>query len=175
MRLLPIWTGTFSALGTKETWWRLCAGPGAVLPPEFPVKLEIRQPDGQIFRELVGNTADRGACEFKLKIPEYAQTGSYQARIFVGETVIGSTSFQVEEFMPDRIKVTVTPDRDTYQPGDECQIKVEGVNLFGPPAAGRRAEVKLRLEAADFTPPGLCVIPLWRPGPQFYRENGGVG
>ena len=150
-------------------------GPGAVLPPEFPVKLEIRQPDGQIFRELVGNTADRGACEFKLKIPEYAQTGSYQARIFVGETVIGSTSFQVEEFIPDRIKVTVTPDRDTYQPGEECQIKVEGVNLFGPPAAGRRAEVKLRLEAADFTPPAYASYRFGDPSRSFTAKTEELG
>lgn len=150
-------------------------GPGAVLPPEFPVKLEIRQPDGQIFRELVGNTADRGACEFKLKIPEYAQTGTYQARVFVGETVIGGTSFQVEEFMPDRIKVTVTPDRDTYQPGDECRIRVAGINLFGPPAAGRRTEVRLRLEAADFQPPGYASYRFGDPDRSFTPKTEELG
>jgi uncharacterized protein YfaS (alpha-2-macroglobulin family) len=150
-------------------------GPGAVLPPEFPVKLEVRQPDGQIFRELVGNTADRGACAFKLEIPDYAQTGNYQAHIIVGENVIGSTSFQVEEFMPDRIKVTVTPDRDTYQPGEECQIKVEGVNLFGPPAAGRRTEVKLRLEAADFKPPAYASYRFGDPDRSFVAKTEELG
>ena len=161
--------------GDKGNLVAVIRGPGAVLPPEFPVKLEIRQPDGQIFRELVGNTADRGACEFKLEIPDYAQTGGYRARIFVGETVIGSTSFQVEEFMPDRIKVTVTPDRDTYQPGEECRINVEGVNLFGPPAAGRRTEVKLRLEAAEFTPPAYASYRFGDPDRSFMAKTEELG
>ncbi|HHU51557.1 MAG TPA: hypothetical protein GXZ36_07045 [Firmicutes bacterium] len=133
-------------------------GPGAALPPEFPVKLEIRQPDGQIFRELVGNTYDRGACEFKLEFPEYAQTGRYTGRILVGGDVIGSVSFQVEEFMPDRIKVTATTDRDVYKTGESCRIQVEGVNLFGPPAVGRRAKVSIRLESADFIVPAYRIL-----------------
>lgn len=131
-------------------------GPCAALPPEFPVKLEIRQPDGQIFRELVGNTYDRGACEFKLEFPEYAQTGRYTGKILVGGDVIGGVSFQVEEFMPDRIKVTATTDRDVYKTGEACRIQVEGVNLFGPPAAGRRAKANIRLEPADF------IVPAYR-------------
>lgn len=131
-------------------------GPGATMPPEFPVKLEIRQPDGQIFRELVSNTYDRGACEFKLKFPDYAQTGRYTGSVLVGGNVIGDVSFKVEEFMPDRIKVTATTDRDMYKTGEPCQIKVEGINLFGPPAAGRRTEASIRLEAADF------IVPAYR-------------
>jgi hypothetical protein len=128
-------------------------GPGAALPPEFPVKLEIRQPDGQIFRELVSNTYKRGACEFKLEIPDYAQTGRYRGNVLVGGEAIGNFSFKVEEFMPDRIKVTTTTDREEYKAGASCQIRVEGVNLFGPPAAGRKTEVSLRLEPAEFTVP----------------------
>ncbi|NLC53702.1 MAG: hypothetical protein GX770_07025, partial [Firmicutes bacterium] len=79
------------------------------------------------------------------------------------------------EFMPDRIKVTVTPDRDTYQPGEECQIKVEGVNLFGPPAAGRRAEVKLRLEATDFKPPAYASYRFGDPGRSFTAKTEELG
>ncbi len=131
-------------------------GPKAILPPEFPVKLELRQPDGQIFRELVSNTYDRGACEFKLEIPDYAQTGRYRGNVIVGGEIIGKVSFKVEEFMPDRIKVTVLTDRQKYKVGDSCQIKVEGVNLFGPPAAGRRTEVNLRLETSEF------IVPAYR-------------
>ena len=67
--------------GDEGNWWRWCAA-GRFCRRNSRL-LEIRQPDGQIFRELVGNTADRG-LEFKLKIPEYAQTGTYQARVFVG-------------------------------------------------------------------------------------------
>ena len=129
-------------------------GPQVTVPPEFPVRLEIRQPDGQVFRELLGNTRDQGICEFSLPIPEYAQTGKYSVRALIAEEATGSASFSVEEFMPDRIKVTLTADRSTYSPGTRATLLVEGVNLFGPPAAGRRAGVKVTLEAKDFRPAG---------------------
>lgn len=129
-------------------------GPRVTLPPEFPICLEIRQPDGQVFRELLGNTRDQGVCEFSLPIPEYAQTGKYAIRALIAEEATGSASFSVEEFMPDRIKVTVTPDRSSYIPGAQASLMVEGVNLFGPPAAGRRTEAKVTLEAKDFRPAG---------------------
>ena len=128
-------------------------GPGVTLPPEFPVKLEIRQPDGEIFRELVSNTYDRGACEFRLDFPDYAQTGKYYGNILVGEEVIGRVSFKVEEFMPDRMKVTTTTDQKEYKTGEDCRIQVEGVNLFGPPAVGRRTKVSMLLEPTEFTVP----------------------
>ncbi|NLY88712.1 MAG: hypothetical protein GX085_03725 [Firmicutes bacterium] len=131
-------------------------GPQVTVPPEFPVRLEIRQPDGQIFRELLGNTRDQGICEFSLSIPEYAQTGKYSVRALIAEEATGSASFSVEEFMPDRIKVTLTADRSSYSPASRATILVEGVNLFGPPAAGRRAAVKVTMEAKDFRPAGYA-------------------
>lgn len=131
-------------------------GPQVTVPPEFPVRLEIRQPDGQVFRELLGNTRDQGICEFSLPIPEYAQTGKYTVRALIAEEAAGSATFSVEEFMPDRIKVTLTPDRSAYTPGSRASLLVEGVNLFGPPAAGRRAGMKVTLEAKDFRPEGYA-------------------
>lgn len=133
----------------------LIRGANSVLPPDFPVKLEIRQPDGQIFKELKSNTRNTGACEFSLSLPDYAQTGKYQANLRVAEETVGSAKFSVEEFMPERIKVTTHLDKTTYSAGDAAQIKIEGINLFGPPAAGRRAELKLTLETAAFTAPGF--------------------
>lgn len=131
-------------------------GPRVSLPPEFPFRLEIRQPDGQVFRELLGNTREQGICEFALPIPEYAQTGKYVVRALIAEEVTGTATFSVEEFMPDRIKVTVTPDRPDYSPGEEALFTVEGIHLFGPPAAGRRVEAAVTLHAEDFRPTGFA-------------------
>src|SRR5690554_650537 len=142
-------------------------GPRVSLPPEFPVRLEIRQPDGQVFRELLGNTRYQGMCEFALPIPEYAQTGKYAVRALIADQVTGTAAFSVEEFMPDRIKVTVTPDRPAYHPGDQALLTVEGINLFGPPAAGRRAEAAVTLNAEDFRPAGFGSYTFGDNGRQF--------
>ena len=40
--------------------------------------------------------------------------------------------------MPDRIKVAVTADKSTYKLGEELDIEVSAINLFGPPAVGRK-------------------------------------
>jgi len=53
----------------------------------------------------------------------------------IGEEIIGNYTFQVEEFMPDRIKTTVTTDKNTYSSGDEVTITVNGAYLFGAPCA----------------------------------------
>ncbi|HEX3045297.1 MAG TPA: alpha-2-macroglobulin [Bacillota bacterium] len=129
-------------------------GVKVAMPPEFPVKLEIKQPDGQIFKQLQSVTGDRGACEFGFEIPDYAQTGKYQASLLVAEEVIGTTNFGVEDFMPERIKVTTKTDKNEYNPGEEATISVEGVTLFGPPASGRRTEMRVKVEPEAFQPVG---------------------
>jgi len=130
-------------------------GPNGVMPPEFPVKLELRGPDGQIFREFKSSTSERGACEFALAIPDYAQTGRYTANLYVAEQVIGTSTLSVEDFMPERIKVTTKTDKTAYNAGDTAALEIEGMNLFGPPAAGRRAEMRVQLEAVPFTANGF--------------------
>ncbi|HOL09301.1 MAG TPA: alpha-2-macroglobulin [Bacillota bacterium] len=150
-------------------------GNNAAIPPEFPVKLEIRQPDGQIFKELLSNTANRGAAEFAIAIPEYAQTGKYQTRLLVAEEPVGSTSFSVEDFMPERIKVTTHLERKEYRVGDVANIKVEGINLFGPPAAGRRTELKLTLEPAPFTAAGYTSYTFGDPSQSFSVKEQELG
>lgn len=161
--------------GDKGNLVAIVRGPNASMPPEFPVKLEIRQPDGQIFKELKSNTGDRGACEFGLNIPEYAQTGKYQVRLKVAEEVIGSAGFSVEEFMPERIKVTTKLDRQSYSDGETATVKVEGMNLFGPPAAGRRVELKVKLEPVPFSPQGYASFNFGDPERSFSVKEQELG
>lgn len=153
--------------GDKGNLVAIVRGPNASLPPEFPVKLEIRQPDGRIFKELMSSTGQRGASEFAFDIPEYAQTGKFQASLKVAEEVVGTTVFNVEEFMPERIKVTTELDRPVYSGGETATIKVEGMNLFGTPATGRRVELKVKLEPVPFSPAGFASFTFGDPEQAF--------
>jgi uncharacterized protein YfaS (alpha-2-macroglobulin family) len=150
-------------------------GPNAGMPPEFPVKLEIKQPDGQIYKELKSNTTDRGLCEFTIPLPEYAQTGRYQANLRIAEEIVGSTVFSVEDFMPERIKVTAKTDQAEYYAGDKAQVRVEGVNLFGPPAAGRRSEMKVTLEPVEFVAEGYNSYTFGDPEQSFSQKEQELG
>ena len=122
-------------------------------PPPLPVRIELLAPDGRIMRELRHQTTKSGACDVQIPIPAYWQTGGYIAKMRIADKVVGRVQFQVEEFMPDRMKVAVTADKTAYALGEEIDIEVVATNLFGPPAAERKVSVSCELEAVSF--------PLW--------------
>ncbi len=137
--------------GDKANITALIRGVNVAVPPEFPVRLKVIDPTGNLYTELVQNTGDAGAAEFEINLPDYVKTGKYTTNLYVADQMIGVVNFNVEEFMPDRIKVQVESDEQTYSSGDTAEIKVSGVNLFGPPAAGRNVEVAVKLDVVPFT------------------------
>ena len=124
--------------------------PKQVTPKPLPTRIEVLAPDGRILRELRQQTAKTGVCEVQIPIPDYAQTGNYIAKMLIADNVVGRVQFQVEEFMPDRMKVAVTTDKSIYKLGDQLDIQVNAVNLFGPPAVGRKVQASCELKAVSF-------------------------
>ena len=122
-----------------------------VVPRPLPARVEVLAPDGRILREARVQTSASGGCEVRIDIPAYAQTGGYLAKLRIAEKEVGRTRFQVEEFLPDRMKVTVTTDKPTYTLGDAVDVEVTAVNLFGPPAAERHVEATCELTAVPLT------------------------
>ena len=125
-------------------------GPKHKTPQPLPTRIEVISPDGRILRELRQQTNKSGAYDVQILIPDYALTGSYIAKMRIADRVVGSVQFQVEEFMPDRMKVSVTADKASYKLEDELDIEVTAVNLFGPPAVGRKVQVACELETVPF-------------------------
>ena len=123
--------------------------PKQVTPQPLPTRVEVLAPDGRILRELRQQTTKTGVCEVSISIPDYAQTGNYIAKMLIADKVVGRTQFQIEEFMPDRMKVAITTDKSIYGLGDELDIQVNAVNLFGPPAVGRKVLVSCELKAVS--------------------------
>ncbi len=126
-------------------------GKNQVTPAPLPARLEILTPDGRIMRELRLQTSASGTCEVEFSLPAYALTGGYRAKLRVAGKVIGRCEFQVEEFMPDRMKVSVAVAKRAYFLGDTVGIEVAAVNLIGPPAAKKKVQVSCELEAVPFT------------------------
>ncbi|MFO7768190.1 MAG: MG2 domain-containing protein, partial [bacterium] len=129
-------------------------GPGGTVPPSFPLRLRVVRPDGRILLERQEREPQEGWASFDFPVPDYAPTGRYQAQLLGGEEEpLGTASFRVEEFMPDRMKVEVVSWEPRYAAGDTLDVSVMGTMLFGPPAAGRRLEARFTLEAVPFRPP----------------------
>ncbi len=127
-------------------------GKGNLTPPSLPVLIQVLAPDKRIFREFRARTGEQGAFELSVQFPEHAKTGRYTAKLHVADGEIGRAGFQVEEFMPDRIKVALTTDKPIYAVGEEIAIDVEALNLFGPPAVNRKVAASCDIEGSEFAP-----------------------
>ena len=125
-------------------------GAKQTIPEPLPTHIEVLAPDGRIIRELRQQTNKNGACDVKIPIPDYALTGNYIAKMKIADRVVGGVQFQVEEFMPDRMKVAVTVDKASYKLGETLDLEVKATNLFGPPAVGRKVQASCQLTAVPF-------------------------
>ena len=128
-------------------------GKNLKIPASLPIRIDILRPYGSGHQEFRKQTNKDGAYELQVPIPANALTGVYTARMWVAEKEVCHVSFQVEEFVPNRMKVSVETDRATYMLGDEVNIEVEAVNLFGALAAGRAVTASYSLKASPYVPP----------------------
>lgn len=129
-------------------------GPNAAKTEPFPLRLKVTGPDGKILSEQRKTPNEQGAFEAAVPVPDYAMTGRYNVSLLIGEDEeIGHARFSVEEFIPDRMKVTQKTDRVDYFPGEKVTINVDAVTLFGPPAAKRRVQGKVEIEPFLFSVP----------------------
>ncbi|MCH8961626.1 MAG: hypothetical protein IH820_09985, partial [Bacteroidetes bacterium] len=127
-------------------------GSNALVPQPFPVRIRVTGPDGKVLNEQRTRLNAQGGAAFAVDVPDYALTGRYTAALLLGDNQeIGRTTFSIEEFVPDRMKVRVDTDKKVYRPGEAVRIDVEGVTLFGPPAAGRRVQASVEIEPFDFS------------------------
>jgi hypothetical protein len=120
------------------------------LPEEFPYMLYINDPRGQEFKKFKLTTANNGLESIDIEIPSFAGTGAYTAVAKIGDDIIGQYSFQVEEFMPDRIKATITIEDKDYNSGDSIEIKANGTYLFGTPCSGNKVNGRVEINEKQF-------------------------
>jgi uncharacterized protein YfaS (alpha-2-macroglobulin family) len=69
------------------------------------------------------------------------------------DVLLTSKSINIEEFMPDRIKVDVTA-KEAYKTGETVNLVATATNLFGPPASNRNYEMDFSLKSD----PSFCEL-----------------
>lgn len=120
---------------------------------DIPVKFRVISPEGKDFLIKKAQLNKNGAAQIGFRVPESAITGSYMVEVLSGnDMMMGNYRISVEEFMPDRIKVEVKPDKTTFKPGEILSMGITATNLFGPPATNRKVENELRISRKAFYP-----------------------
>ena len=118
-------------------------GDGKALP-EQPVKLEVVKPDGQVIRSVVSQPVN-GLYQFTYPLDSSAATGMWHIRANTGDNQPREWDFHVEDFMPERMALNLTPQPTPLAPGDDVTFDVSGYYLYGAPANGNSLQGKLFL------------------------------
>ncbi len=119
---------------------------------DVPVKIKLTMPNGKEFATVRKILNDEGSAEAAFSPPPTAMTGTYTVQVFTGNDVLlNSYEISVEDFMPDRMKVSMKLDKEDYKPGEKINAVIQADNLFGTPAAGRNYQCELNMTKATFT------------------------
>src|SRR5450432_1643352 len=122
-------------------------------PGDLPVKLKFLLPNGKELKTFRKNLNEQGSLEGSVDLSTAAITGSYSLEVYTSNDVLLATQpFRIEEFVPDRIKVTAKLDKAYLEPGDISKLNINAVNFFGPPAANRNYECEIQLKQRAFNP-----------------------
>jgi alpha-2-macroglobulin len=76
------------------------------IPANYPVQMELRNPDGAIISSITRNTSVNGLYDFRTSTSDDAMTGNYSAIVKVGNQMYNKT-LKVETVKPNRLKINL--------------------------------------------------------------------
>ena len=124
----------------------------------LPVTATLKRPDGRTVSTQTWRPDDKlpGYLQKTVSLPADAQTGSWQMELRAdpgAKKPDAVWKFQVEEFLPERMKLELKTAKPALMAGDDFQVQVKGDYLFGAPAAGNRLLVSAATERQRFALP----------------------
>lgn len=138
--------------GEKLNFAVLLREAGWKSPGELPLKIKFLLPNGKELKTFRKSLNEQGATEGGIELSPSAITGTYSLEVYSSnEVLLASRAFMVEEFVPDRIKVTARLDKPFLRPAESASLQVTAVNFFGPPAASRKYETEIQVKQKSFT------------------------
>jgi uncharacterized repeat protein (TIGR01451 family) len=126
-----------------------------------PLRLDVVDPRGTVVQSRVMKLNAGGFLEATFATRETSRTGSYQVNCYLvrgadgnDDTLLGSTSLRVAEFLPDRLKIAAKLSATTtggWINGAALTAQVSLENLYGSPSIGHRMAGKITLNPSQFS------------------------
>ncbi|MCS6823171.1 MAG: alpha-2-macroglobulin family protein [Cytophagaceae bacterium] len=119
----------------------------------LPIKIKLLLPNGKEFLSKRAVLNEQGAYSTFFTLPVNTVTGTYILEAYTANDVLMQSKYiSVEEFIPDRIKVSCMLNKEEYTLRDRLELTATALNLFGPPAADRNYEIEVTLQKKYFSP-----------------------
>ncbi|NJM13200.1 MAG: alpha-2-macroglobulin, partial [Synechococcaceae cyanobacterium SM1_2_3] len=115
--------------------------------PDAPLTLKLFRPDEVEAGQPKPGKPALGGYHVQLPLALNARTGTWTVKAYAdpkGEPV-GQVSFQVEDFVPQRLKLELSSAALALKPGEPATVDINGRFLYGAPAANLKAEAELIL------------------------------
>ncbi|MBL8269960.1 alpha-2-macroglobulin, partial [Steroidobacter sp.] len=157
------------ALIRSQDWSRGLSG--------LPLRLEVVDPQGTVIRRETFKPGPAGFGEIAQPTKETSPTGTYTLSLSIvrdqySADLIGSTTVQVRDFQPDRLRMKASfsaTSADGWVPPDDLTAQIQLENLFGTPAENRRIVSNLTLSPSI---PSFRAYPDYQfHDPQYAREG----
>lgn len=158
-----------AALIRSQDWSRALSG--------LPLRLEVIDPQGTLIRRETFKPGPAGFGEILHPTKETSPTGTYTLSLSIVRDqhradLIGSTTVQVREFQPDRLRMKASfsaASVDGWVPPEQLEANLQLENLFGTPAENRRIVAHLTLSPSI---PSFRAHPDYQfHDPQYAREG----
>ena len=124
----------------------------------LPLTLVVKRPDGVEYKRVAVADQGMGGRAFSLALLAGAQSGTWRVEAFAdpNSPAIGATSFLVEDYVPERLDLKLTPQQQAVHAGETARIDADARYLYGAPGAGLDVSGDITVEAAsDPSLPGL--------------------
>ena len=106
-----------------------------------PMTVEIRKPDGNVYKKFSYTPNKNGYIETNVWFPDNAPTGNWRVQVKndpSDKSYIASTILKVEEFLPERLKMELNSQQESYKTGEKIDVSVKSDYLYGAPASKNR-------------------------------------
>lgn len=120
-----------------------------------PLTVTVRRPNSTEAEKRRVEAPELGGFSFSYDVPDSAPRGVWRIEVAADghDGLIGSETFSVEDFVPQRLEVKIDMDEKTpIRPGEERVVDIESRFLYGAPASALpvEAEARLRIDPGPF-------------------------
>jgi uncharacterized protein YfaS (alpha-2-macroglobulin family) len=120
------------------------------LQETVPLNARIKRPDGREVGHFVWQPENNLGYYHRLfRLPQDSPTGRWSLEVRINPADKNPASmfyFQVEEFLPERMKLSLETDQHLIFPEEHFKVTFTGDYLYGAPASGNRLNISTKLQ-----------------------------
>lgn len=117
----------------------------------LPLTIVVKRPDGVEYRRRQVEDQGAGGRAHSIQLVSGAATGTWRVLAYSDPKgqAIGETSFLVEDYVPERLELTLTPKAPLLQAGEPAELDVNARYLYGAPGSELDVTGAMTIRAAE--------------------------